>query len=81
MHRRSVLNIGYCRREYGVVHFAEDNLMYSSVACGTPNANVASDNTNEVSCLRCLKTDAFRHAKNDVDKEYYRFRYASNIEI
>ena len=70
MHRRSVLNIGYCRREYGVVHFAKDDSMYSSVACGTPDARLSSDNTNEVSCLRCIKTDAFRCAKYEWVKHY-----------
>lgn len=70
MRRRSVLNIGYCRREYGVVHFANEGTMFSSVACGTPSANIASDDTNEVSCLRCLKTAAFQHAKNEWVKDY-----------
>ena len=74
MRRGSVLNIGYCRREYGVVHFANEGKMFSSVACGTPYANVASDDTNEVSCLRCLKTDAFRYAKYDNDKEHSQSR-------
>ena len=73
MHKRSVLNIGYCRREYGVVHFATDNSMYSSVACGTPEANVSSDNTNEVSCMRCLRTDVFRHAKNETTSSVQNF--------
>lgn len=61
----SAMNLTYAQTQYGVIHMATSMMPYASIACGTRYANVCTERTKEVTCLRCRKTDFF------LGKRYY----------
>ena len=64
-YEQRVMDINKLVPTYKTVHFAiPDNNLYSPIACKTPHANICSSNPNDVTCGRCLRTDAYNYCRN-----------------
>jgi len=51
-----VMNLTFARLHYGAIHLATSSQAYATIACGTPCANVCTEDWKEVTCGRCKKT-------------------------